>query len=600
MDVVPTADTVVELLRQQAARLGEKVAFSFSYSGDGRDGCGLTYRELDTRARGIGARLQQLGAAGSHVLVVCRPGLDGIAGVFGCLYAGAVAVPVAERVGPQLASVIADAGVRFAVASPQTPPSIRSVVDALARRANREPLQWCGTDDGEPGDWAAPAVDADSVALIQYSAISVRCPKGVVLTHENLMAQLDAVGAAGLADQHDVAVLWLAPHHDGGVIGAVLAMIYRGASTMLMSPSAFLSRPMHWLEAISRWRATVTMAPDLAYRLCVQRSTPAQRAGLDLSSLSTAVITGAEPVRAATMQAFGDAFTAAGFSSEAFMPVYGLPEAGVLVSGDSGLNRPMVCHLDRDGLESGWALDADPEDLGTVAVVGCGRPRQPVVIVDPDTRSPCGPDEVGEIWVGGPGVAKSYWGAPATTDRLFEAFLADGGGGPFVRTGDRGFLRAGQLCVVGRCPDLVILGGVHYYGRQMAATVADTHAVLLSGRGVAFADDGEQLVIVHEVSCPIGEAELAGLVELIQSALLEHHGVQSFSIVLVEAMSLPVTSAGEIWRGACRWQFLDGDLDAIAQWHAPSSADPPGGARQSNVVALAGGVPARRQRVSHS
>ncbi|UVO13633.1 fatty acyl-AMP ligase [Mycobacterium sp. SVM_VP21] len=568
-DAIPTADTVVELVRQQAARLGEKAAFSFSHHGDGRAASQVTYRGLDAWARAIGSQLQGLGASGQRVLVLCGPGLDGIAGVFGCLYAGAIAVPVAQRVGPRLALVIADAGAGFAVASARLPPSIRGAVDAAAGGLRGGPVVWCGTDDGDPDAWMAPAVDSDSIALIQYSAGPARHPAGVVVTHENVMAAVAAVAAAGLADSRDVVVSWLPTHHERGLIGTVLAPLYLGASTVLMAPSAFLQRPMCWLEAISRWRATVTMAPDSAYRWCVQRSTPTERAGLDLSTLSTAVINGGEPVRAATMLRFAEAFSPAEFRGDAFMPVYGRAEATMLVSG--GSDRPTVCHVDRAGLASGWIAEAHQDDPNAVAVVGCGRPRQHVVIVDPATRMECGPDEVGEIWVGGPSVAQSYWGAPAASDQIFEAFLADGGGGPFLRTGDRGFVRGGELFVTGACPDLIVLDGVHYYPHELEATVADCHSVLLSGRGAVFTDDSEQLVVVHEARCEIGDAELATLVALIQSALDKHHGIQACSIVLVEAMQLPTGSGGEIRRGACRCRYLDGDLDALAHWYAGES-----------------------------
>ncbi|WP_235653563.1 fatty acyl-AMP ligase [Mycolicibacter icosiumassiliensis] len=590
---VPTADTLVELARQQAARYGEKAALSFSYHGDGRDGCVLTYRELDSCARAIGAALQHVGAAGCRVLVLCGPGLDGIAGIFGCWYAGAVPVPISQRVGPRLSAVIADVEPGFAVASPELPRSVRSAVDALAGS-----VRWCSTTDSDADAWVAPSVDADSIALIQYSAGSAHCPRGVVLTHENVMVNLEAITAVGWGDSRDVAVSWLPMHQPLGLIGAVLAGIYAGASTVLMAPSAFIARPMRWLEAISRYRATVTVAPDVAYRLCVQRSTPAQRAGLDVSCLSTA-ITGVQvqPVRAAAMGAFAEAFATAGFRAQAFLPVYGLAEATLVVAGGSQSERAVVRLVDQIGLQSGWALDADANDPGAVVVVGCGRPRQQVVIVDPDTRLECGPDEVGEIWVSGPGVARGYWGAPAQTDRIFEAFLAGSGEGPFLRTGDRGFLWGEELFITGRCPDLVVLGGVHYYPNALEATVQDCHSVLLSGRGAVFADESEKLVVVQEVSCPVGEAELATLVPRIQSALLESYGVQADSIVLVAPMGLPTTPSGEIRRAACRWQYLDGDLDTLAHWHAPGPAHTP---REANVVELTEGVTARRQRVCHS
>ena len=568
---MPTADTLVELVRQQAARFGEKTAFSFSYYGDGRGGVAVSFRELDARARGIGARLQALGVSGSPVVVVCRPGLDGIAGVVGCWYAGAVAVPVPESVGPRLSSVIADVGAGVAVVPPQLPAGVRAALAGLQ-------LVWCATGGEDAQGWVAPAIDTDSIAVIQYSAGSTVCPRGVVLTHENLLSNVHALAAAGWGDHRDVVVSWLPTHHERGLSGVVLAGIYLGCTTVVMAPSAVISRPMCWLEAVSRWRATVTMAPDYAYRLCVQRSTRDQREALDMSSLATAVISGAEPVRAATMRAFADAFAPAGFRGEAFTPVYGRVEATLLASGGSDSVGPQVCHADRGGLAAGWVAESPADDPGAVAVVGCGRPRQPVAIVDPDTRLECGPDEVGEIWVGGPGVARSYWGAPAQTDRIFEAFLADAGGGPFLRTGDRGFVRGGELFVVGRVPDLVMLGGLHYYSGELENAVADCHAVLLTGRGAAFADASDRLVIVHEVRCAIGEAELDILVQAIQSALSESQGVQADSILLVAPRRLPSTETGEIRRSACRWRYLDGDLEAVAHWQGrrrPMPADLP-------------------------
>ncbi len=589
-EIAPTADTVVELVRQQAARFGEKIAFSYSHCGDGREGAQLTYRELDARARAIGAALQERGAAGARVLVVCGPGLDGIAGVLGCWYAGAVAVPVPQRVGPWLSAVIADVRPGFAVGSPELPRSVSAAVEVLAGS-----VRWCCTVDGDAGAWVAPGVDADSVAVISYAAGSKHCPRGVVVTHENVMVNLDAMAAAGWGGSRDVAVCWLPTYHLLGLLGGILATVHAGASAVLLSESAFVARPMCWWEAISRWRATVTLAPDWAYRLCVQRSTARQHAGLDVSSLSTAIV-GTGTVRAATMRVFADAFAPNGFHAEAFTPVYGLPEATLLVCGGSDRAVPVVCHVDRAGLASGWALDTAPDDPEAVAVVGCGRPRQQVAIVDPDTRVQCGPDEVGEIWVGGAGVAQSYWGAPVQTDRIFEAFLVGSGEGPFLRTGDRGFLRGGEVFVVGRCADLVVLGGVHYYPGELEAAVADCHAGLLTGRGVAFADESERLVIVHEVRCLPGEAELATLIQEIQSALSESQGVQADSILLVSPMQLPSTERGQIRRAACRWQYLDGDLDTVAHWQAPGVTQ---SMREANVVAFTETAIARRQRISH-
>ncbi|WP_343598742.1 fatty acyl-AMP ligase [Mycobacterium sp.] len=590
--------TLVELLQQRTERHPDKVAFSFSYHGDGENTSQLTYRELDIQAQAIASRLQQLGAAGERVLVLCRPGLDCIAGFFGCVYAGAVAVPVHERLAPRLRSVVPDAQAGFALATPGTQPAVRAAVDLLA--AGR-PLQWCSTDaaadDGRT--WVSPAVGPDTTALVQYTSGSTRSPKGVVLTHGNLLHNLAAIHQAWPGDEHATGLFWLPPHHDMGLIGAVLEILYVGATSVLMSPTAFITRPMRWLEAISRHHATVTVAPNFAYDKCVETSSPDERAALDLSSLSTAM-NGAEPVRETTLRAFADAFAPAGFRPEAFLPVYGLAETALLVSGRSDSALPTVAHVDRTALGEDRVADAAPDDATAATLVGCGRPRggQRVVIVDPETRVPRGPDEVGEIWIAGPSVAQGYWGRPEETEHTFSVFLADTGSdqfrGPFLRTGDLGFLRSGELFVTGRCNGLVVIDGHNYYPNDIETTVQDCHPAFLSGRGAVFAvtpQPGavEQLVVVQEMDRDrIGEAELIEMATAIQTAVTEHHGIAAHSVILVEPMRIPTTSSGKIQRDQCRQQFLDRKLETLAEWHAPVQPDDARAKKLAGVIKVAG------------
>jgi acyl-CoA synthetase (AMP-forming)/AMP-acid ligase II len=572
----------LELLRQQADRYQDKVAFSFSYNGDDEDRSQLTYRELDAKARAIAYRLQQHGAAGQRVLVFCRPGLGHIAGFFGCVYAGAIPVPVHEKLAPRLASVIPDAQAGFALAAPETPTKLKTAVDALVAQIDGEPLRWGLTDAAvaDAENWVAPDIDADTTAVVQYTSGSTRAPKGIVVTHGNVLHNLEAIHQAWLGDDSDIAVYWLPQHHDMGLIGSVLEMVYIGCTTVLMSPAAFIKRPMRWLEAISRNRGTITAGPNFAYEMCVEHSTPEERAALDLSHWSTAM-NGAEPVRAATLRAFADAFAPAGFRPQAFMPIYGQAEATALVSGGSDSALPVVHHIDRSALAEDRIVDAVPEDAAAVELVGCGRPRggQRVVIVDPETRRECGPDEVGEIWVAGPCTGLGYWGRPEETEQAFSAFLADTGEGPFLRSGDLGFLRSGEVFVTGRCKDLIIIRGDNYYPNDIEVTVQDCHPELLSGRGAVFAVTpesaaAEQLVVVQEVALPqVSDVELTEIVTAMQTAINEHHGIQADSVVLVEPMRIPTTSSGKIQRGHCRQQFLDGDLETLAEWHAASPSD---------------------------
>lgn len=577
-----TARTLVELLRQQADRYEDKVAFTFSYNGDGADESRLTYRELDVKARAIAAKLQQHGAAGQRVLVFCRPGLDAITGYFGCLYAGAVAVPVHERLAPRLSSVIPNAQATFAIAAPDTPLKVKTMVDTLVGLIDGQQVRWSTTKvaDADAEAWMAPDIDAGTTAMIQYSSGSTTVPKGVVVTHGNLMHNLGALSQTWHADDQQVGVHWLPQHHDMGLIGGVLQTIYVGYTTVLMSPSAFMKRPIGWLEAISRNGGTYTLAPNFAYEACVQRSTPAERSALDLSALAV-VMNGADPVRIETMRAFADVFAPTGFRLEAFWPVYGLAEATLFVTGGSSSPLPVVQHVDRGALEADRVADGAPDAPTTMTLVGCGKPQgAQLAIVDPETHRRSGADEVGEIWIAGPSVARGYLGNPEKTERIFTAHITETGEGPFLRTGDLGFLRDGELYITGRYKDLVVIDGANYYPNDIEATVQNCHAALVSGRGAVFAvapQEGAaaQLVVAQEVDRAVGEAEFAELVGAIQTAITKHHGLQADSVVLVEARRIPVTSSGKIQRGACRQLFLDHSLDTVAEWHAPLAAAGP-------------------------
>ncbi|WP_297848799.1 AMP-binding protein, partial [Mycobacterium sp.] len=578
------APTLTGLLQQRAAEYRDKVAFNFSYNGEEVHGKSLTYQDLDIKARQIASSLQQQGATGERVLVLCPPGLDFVAGFFGCLYAGSVAIPVhppmREHLVPRVASIIADVRPRFALTTAEPQAKIQARVDGLV---DGRPLQWCVADEvvGDGEKWMAPEIDPSTVAMVQYTSGSTSAPKGVVLTHGNLVHNLETIRQAWHGDDQAIGAFWLPPFHDMGLIGGLLETLYIGATTFLMSPSGFIKHPMRWLETISRQHATITAAPNFAYDMCVELSTPEQRAALDLSNWSTAMC-GAEPVRTPTLQNFANAFKPAGFRPESFYPVYGLAEATLLVSGGSESAVPTVHHIDRIALRGNRVVDVGAEQPAATTLVGCGRPRggQRVIIVDPETRTQCRTDEVGEIWVAGPSVAQSYWGKPELSEAVFSASLSETDEGPFLRTGDLGFLRSGELFVTGRRKDLIIIRGSNYYPNDIELTVQDCHPALLPGRGAVFAvmpESGaaEQLVVVQEVDhSRTGAAEHTDIVHAIRTAITERYGIRPQSVVLVEPLRIPTTSSGKIQRNSCRQQFLDGDFEgAIATWHAPSPRD---------------------------
>ncbi|MDR7291579.1 MULTISPECIES: fatty acyl-AMP ligase [Mycolicibacterium] len=576
------AATLLDLLQQRAATYQGKVAFSFSYHGDDENLTQLTYRDLDRRARAIASTLQKLGAAGERVLVLCRPGLDAIAGFFGCIYAGAVAVPVHERLAPRLSAVVPDAHARFALATAETQSKVKAAIDELAEGRD---LQWVRTDEDGDGvgpvqDWVAPDLDPDAIAMVQYTSGSTTTPKGVALTHRNLLHNIATSSQVWDGDDTAISVFWLPSHHDMGLIGGILSMLYVGCTTHLMSPSSFVKRPMGWLEALSRHRATFTAAPNFAYDRCVEESTAEQRAALDLSNLAVAM-NGAEPVQAATLEKFTEAFAPAGLRPEALRPVYGLAEATLLVSGGSDSALPVVAHVDRTGLQTDRVIEVDPGHRSAVSLVGCGRPRggQEVIIVDPVTHLPCGADEVGEIWIAGPSVGWGYWARPDETAHTFAAVLPESSGGPFLRTGDLGFLRSGELFITGRCKDLVVIRGGNYYPNDIERTVQGCHPTLVSGRGAVFSITPglgavEQLVIVQEVARNRDHStDLALVAESVRAAVTERYGIQPNSVLLVEHLSIPTTSSGKIQRSQCRQLLLDDQIDPVAHWRVPSALD---------------------------
>jgi acyl-CoA synthetase (AMP-forming)/AMP-acid ligase II len=571
------AGTLVDLLRQRAAVYGDKVAFSFSYHGDDESVTELTFRELDRRARAIGARLQQQGAAGERVLVLCRPGLDCIVGFFGAVCAAAVAVPVHERLAPRLSAVVPDADARFALATAATRGKLKAAVDELGEGPD---LYWCATDDDVDGEeeWVAPDGDSDAVAMIQYTSGSTAAPKGVMLTHRNLLHNVEACRRVWHGDDTANAVFWLPSHHDMGLIGGVISVLHTGCTTYLMSPSSFIERPMRWLESVSRHRATLTVAPNFAYDLCVEQSSVGERAALDLSSLTTAM-NGAEPVRAATLDRFAESFAPAGLRREAMRPVYGLAEATLIVSGDSSTRQPSLLHADRAELNDGRVVEGEAGP-SAVTLVGSGRPcgGQEVLVVDPVTRLERGAEEVGEIWVAGPSIGVGYWNRPEETEQTFRAHLCDGRG-PFLRTGDLGFVSDGEVFVTERVHDLVVIRGANHYPNDLEYTAQRSDPMLVAGRGAVFTvtpepSAVEQLVVVQEVDDLSGsEALLEGAIRHIRTAIATHHGIEPRFVHLVKHRSIATTSSGKIQRGRCRLNFLTDELESLAHWYAPGALD---------------------------
>jgi acyl-CoA synthetase (AMP-forming)/AMP-acid ligase II len=403
---------------------------------------------LDLQAFAIATSLQNLGASGERALLIYPPGLEFIAAFFGCLYAGVVAVPAypprRNQSLSRLQSIVADAGATIALTT-------KTVLSNVERQFTQSPtlqaLHWLATDNIASDlaqAWLQPAISSDTLAFLQYTSGSTGTPKGVMVSHGNLLHNEQMIQQAMQHTEKTIVVGWLPLFHDMGLIGNVLQPLYLGIPCILMSPVAFLQRPLRWLQAISRYKATTSGGPNFAYELCVSKITNEQRETLDLSSWDVA-FNGAEPVRAETLERFATAFEPYGFRREAFYPCYGMAETTLLVSGGLKAALPVLTTVQGDALEQHRVVSASGENDEVRTLVGCGQTllEQQIVIAHPDTLTRCQPPFVGEIWVWGNSVAQGYWNRPEETQTTFRAYLADTGEGPFLRTGDLGFLQDG-------------------------------------------------------------------------------------------------------------------------------------------------------------
>lgn len=584
--------TLVELLRWRALRQPDRSAYTFLVNG-GSEEVSLTYRELDQQARAIGALLQRHAAPAERALLLYPPGLEFIAAFFGCLYAGVLAVPAYPphpgRLDRSLPKLRAMANNAQPVVALTTSGILSTVESVLAQAPDFPALRYLATDNltsDMAETWRDPAISSDTLAFLQYTSGSTAAPKGVMVSHSNLMYNERMIQRAFEHTEASTFVNWLPPYHDMGLIGNIIQPLYIGALSVLMAPVAFLQRPYRWLHAISRYRATTSGAPNFAYDLCVRKITPEQRLTLDLSCLSLAY-NGSEPVRQQTLEQFTAAFAPCGFRPEAFYPCYGMAETTLFVSGGLKSDPPIVYTVQGSALEQGRVVATSVEDENCRRLVGCGRTwlDQKLAIVDPDSLTSCPPDRVGEIWVSGPNVAQGYWNQPDETERTFRAYLADTGEGPYLRTGDLGFLKDGELFVTGRIKDLIIIGGVNHYPQDIEWTVEQSHPAIRPGCCAAFSVDGpseEQLVVVAEVErryrptqrqagvasdseSPRQPLDSQAVVRAIRRAVAEEHDVPVHSVMLLKTGSIPKTSSGKIQRHACRAAFLAGALNVIEE-----------------------------------
>ena len=560
---------IVEILQRRALSQGGDTVYIFLSDGDKE--VRLTYRELDLQARAIASQLQQLVTPGSRALLVYSysAGLEFITAFFGCLYAGVVAVPCHP---PQNRLTSKEVQTRSISAEAEVVLTESSLFGKLkAQLSESSKLHWLNTEKiNTQIQWTAPKINPDTLAFLQYTSGSTGEPKGVMITHGCLMQNQEMLRCAFGHKQDLVGVGWLPLFHDMGLIGNVIQPVYVGGCCVMMSPISFVQKPIRWLQAISKYQAVTSGAPNFAYDLLCDRVTEEQAAKLDLSSWELAFC-GAEPVQTETMERFSRKFAVSGFKSTAFYPCYGMAEATLMITGGDKAKPPTVKYLDKVALEQDRVVIRDNRTGTTVVSAGYPWLDGKIAIADPNSLTECPPDRIGEIWFSSSSVGKGYWKLPEATQETFHACL---NGELFLRTGDLGFIYDGELYITGRLNDVMVFWGLNHYPQQIERTVEQSHPGLKTHCGAALAVEVEgkpRLVVVQEIDRTHRKSLVFDeVVEAIRWQIFQQHFIDVYAIVLLQPGRMPKTSSGKVRRSACKAMFLDSSLDVWQQWYLPN------------------------------
>ena len=570
--------TVVDLLAYQADHQSEQTAYIFLSDGE-NESSRLTYGELDQRAKAIAFIIQSMTQPGDRALMLYNSGEEFVIAYFACVYAGVIPVPADPPLSyhkcKRLEVIISDAQAKLVLTT-------NALLEKIQTKFSQEPqlnnIQWLGTDTFTKeltSYWRKPELTKDTIALLQYTSGTTGEPKGVMISHHNLLHNERLLKMAMGHSQKTVVVGWLPLFHGMGLVGNIIQPLYLGVPSILMSPTAFLNKPIRWLKAISRYKATTSGGSNFAYDLCVRKITPEQCHDLNLKSWTVA-FNGSEPINVQTLKRFTEKFAPYGFRKTAFYPCYGMVETTLFISGGLKTASPVFEKVNRKALGNHKVESVGDDNTDNQILVGCGQTFfDKIIIVDPKTKTRCQPNQVGEIWVSGASVTQGYWNKPELTKETFHAYLADTQEGPFLRTGDLGFFQWGELYIKGHIKDMMMMEGYHHYPQEIELTVAQSHPALRVGCGAAFSvknDEGEQLIIAQEVERSyLRKLHLQEIVSSIRQAVLSKHNIQVHAILLLRTASIPKTSSGRIQRHACKEGLLNDSLNTVGVWKAVDS-----------------------------
>jgi acyl-CoA synthetase (AMP-forming)/AMP-acid ligase II len=579
--------TIVDVLLDKSVHQPHQIAYTFLADGENESGS-CTYHELDLQARAIAVQLLTKVKPGDRALLVYpyTAGLEFIAGFLGCLYAGVIAVTDYPRQHikslTQYQDRIVDCQAAIALTTQEFADRVKGLLITNPSLALKlKALPWIVSDRVDfdlASQWQKPNITSYTLAYLQYTSGSTGQPKGVMITHGNILHNSEVIYQSFGHHSETRILMWLPMFHDMGLIGGVMQPLYTGLPAVLMSPIALAQKPFLWLQAISKYKITTSGGPNFAYDLLCQKVTDEQRASLDLSHWQVA-FSGAEPVRAETLAKFAELYEPCGFRKEAFYPCYGMAEATLFITGGNAEKYPTITHLDKTALTEDKVVAVTSDNFNSKAVVSCGYTwlGDEMIIVDPETKIKCASDQVGEIWAAGKGIGMGYWQREEQTQNTFQATLVDNPNKTYLRTGDLGFIKDGELYITGRIKDMMILWGRNHYPQHIEETVENCHPALRTNHGAAFSieiNGEEQLVIAHEINradlLNLNAEEVIGAIRL---AVGEQNLANVFAVALLKTGSIPKTSSGKIQRRACQSMFLDGSLNAVAQWQQSEIPD---------------------------
>jgi acyl-CoA synthetase (AMP-forming)/AMP-acid ligase II/acyl carrier protein len=567
--------TLVDLLRYRAEHQKDKTAYIFLIDGE-KEEIKLTYGQLDTQARAIAAKLQEKFSPGDRAILLYPPGLEFISGFFGCLYAGIIAVPVyppnpadMKKSMDKLKGIISNCQPKVALTTKDIILKLRLLSVRYSALRKMKLIASDNVKINSAEKWKDPEINDDDLAYLQYTSGSTGTPKGVIVSHKNTIVNIRMMLNNVHDTENSIFFGWVPTYHDLGLVGHVFYALYVGGLSVLMSPIHFLQKPVRWLKGITKYKVTGSSGPNFACNLVVNKITDKEKKELNLSSLDLLLL-GAEPIKHTTLKNFTQTFASCGLKKQALYPCYGLAEATLSVSGSLKKDTPIFLSLEKNSLKQNLVKEPDKGEPNFI-VAGSGRPlpKEKLLIVDSNTLGKCPDKKIGEIWVQGPNIAKGYWNNPEQTKETFHAYLADTGEGPFLRTGDLGFIKDRELFITGRLKDLIIIRGKNHYPQDIELTVEQSYPAFRHGCSAAFSVDvqnEEQLVIVQEIKSDyINKVNTDEAVSSVRTAVAQNHELDLYAIVFIKPRTIPKTSSGKIRRRACKTAFLENKSKKIAK-----------------------------------